>query len=316
MLKKIIFLGTGAGMPTIERNVSSLAVLLNDSGEFWLLDCGEGTQQQLLRVGLRLSKLKAIFITHLHGDHVFGLPGLLASRGLQGIKTGIDIFGPVGLEGYLNSCFNYSKTHIPYNCRIHQIEKEKYLTKKLLWKSDHFAVYSALLNHQIDCFGYCILNKQIKRNILTDKLLKLGIKPGPIYRQIKENIQVTLKDGRNLKSIDFIKETKHIKKISYCCDTMFSKNAIILSKDADLLIHEATFSSSERFEAEQSFHSTIEDAIKVGYNAGVKKIALTHISPRYNKSAKNPDKWKLFKEEAVKKYPDVILAKDLMEIKI
>jgi len=107
MLKKIIFLGTGAGMPTIERNVSSLAVFLNDGGDFWLFDCGEGTQQQLFRAGLKLSKLKAIFISHLHGDHIFGLTGLLASRGLKGIKTGIDIFGPVGLVSYLESCLNY-----------------------------------------------------------------------------------------------------------------------------------------------------------------------------------------------------------------
>lgn len=316
MLKKIIFLGTGAGMPTIERNVSSLAVFLNDGGDFWLFDCGEGTQQQLFRAGLKLSKLKAIFISHLHGDHIFGLTGLLASRGLQGIKTGIDIFGPVGLISYLESCLNYSKTYIPYNYIIHQIEKEKYSTKNLLWKNSEFTVYSALLNHQIDSFGYCIINKTFKRNIITGKLLKLGIKPGPIYRKIKENNEITLQDGRTLKSINYMEETIHIKKICYCCDTMFSKNAIILSKDADLLIHEATFSESERLEAEQSFHSTIDDAIKIAISAGVKKIALTHISPRYNKSEKNPEKWKKFKEEAKKKYPEVILAKDFMEIKI
>ena len=316
MLEKVIFLGTGAGMPTNDRNVASLAVIFNSGGEFWLFDCGEGTQQQIRRTGLRLSKLKNIFISHLHGDHLFGLPGLLATRGLQGIKSSINIFGPVGLENYLKNCFDYSRTHIPYPYHIHQIEKEKYLTKRLLWKKDDYSVYCAILNHQADSFGYVIFEKNIKRNILVKKLLKLGIKPGPICQTIKEKNQVTLEDGRILKTEHFVKESINIIRICYCSDTMFSKNAVILSRDADLLIHEATFSSQEKVEAEQSFHSTIEDAIKIARSAKAKKLVLTHISPRYHRSKQNSKKWNSFCEEANSQFPGIILAEDFLEIKI
>jgi len=321
MLEKVIFLGTGAGMPTKERNVSSVAVILNNSGDFWLFDCGEGTQQQVYRAGLKLSKLKTVFISHLHGDHIFGLPGLLASRGLMGIKKDINIFGPVGLVDYLNNCFEYSKTYIPYNYHIYQIEKDKYIKKNILWKIGDYTIYCAELNHQIDCFGYSIIEENIKINIITEKLKELRIKPGPIYNEIKKNNQVKLKDGRVLKKDDFIKKSRHVKKISYCCDTMFSENAIALSKKADLLIHEATFSSNEKDKAEKSFHSTIEDAIKIARYAKVKRLALTHISPRYKRETKNERDIELLRDyleeiNSGNSNIEMILAEDLSEVKI
>lgn len=316
MLNRIILLGTGAGMPTNNRNVASVIVFLNERGDFWLFDCGEGTQQRINAAGLKLSKLRAIFISHLHGDHLFGLPGLLATRGLQGIEKDIDIFGPVGLKQYLDDCFDYSSTHLPYSYYVHQIEPKKFKNKQLLWKKDKFKIYCAALNHQIDCFGYKIYGKCIKRNIIAGKLLKLGITPGPIYKKIKEEDQVTLENGKVLKTEEFIKESIIIKKISYCSDTLFSENAVELSKDADLLIHEATFSDDNKTEARESFHSTIEDAVRVAISSNVKRLVLTHISPRYQKSKKNKHNWDKFKEEAIKRYPNVILAEDFMEIKI
>lgn len=321
MLEKVIFLGTGAGMPTKERNVSSMAVIFNNSGDFWLFDCGEGTQQQLYRAGLKLSKLKSIFISHLHGDHIFGLPGLLASRGLMGIKKDINIFAPIGLVNYLNNCFEYSQTYIPYNYHIYQIEKDKYIKNNILCKIGDFTVYCALLNHQIDCFGYSVVEEIVKKNIITEKLKELGVTPGPIYSEIKKNNQVTLKDGRVLVTDTLIKKSRHVKKICYCCDTMFSENSIALSGEADLLIHEATFSTNEQEKAEKNFHSTIRDALKVARHAKVKKLALTHISPRYKRDIKNERDTELLRdylEEINTETRDIkiILAEDLSEIKI
>jgi len=316
MLNKIIFLGTGAGMPTGKRNVPSVAVFLNEGGDFWLFDCGEGTQQRIFTAGLKLSKLKAIFISHMHGDHLFGLPGLLATRGLQGIKGDIDIFGPVGLQAYLDNCFEYSKTHIPYSYYINEIKPEKYKMKKLLWTKYDFKVYCAVLNHKIDCFGYAVYEKFVKKNILVHKLLKLGIAPGPIYKKIKEKDRVILENGKMLKIDDFVKESVIVRKICYCSDTMFSENAIELSKDADLLIHEATFSDENKIEAKDSFHSTIEDAVIVAKSANVKRLVLNHFSPRYHKSKKFRHSWEKFKEEAIERYPGVFFAEDFLEIKI
>ncbi len=315
MMEKVIFLGTGAGMPTLSRNVASMAVIFQTSGDFWLFDCGEGTQQQIQRAGLKLTRLKNIFITHLHGDHLFGLPGLMASRGLQGIKRAINIFGPVGLEGYLKNSFEYSATYIPYHYKIYSLAREEYLTKKLLWKEEECSVFCVVLNHQIDSFGYAIDEKHIQCNIMAEKLIKMGIMPGPVYGEIKEKNQV-MYNGRLFQKKDFIKESVSIKKLCYCGDTAYTENAIRLSKNADLLIHEATFSNDEKDEAEQSYHSTIDDAIKVARAAGVKRLVLTHISPRYGHSSRNSEKESAFRRERVQKYPQVILAEDFLEIKI
>ncbi len=315
-MEKVIFLGTSAGMPSAIRNVASLALIFENKNDFWLFDCGEGTQHQIQRIGLKLSKLKNIFISHLHGDHIFGLPGLLATRGLQGIEKSINIFGPVGLEEYLRSCFYYSKTYIPYHYNFYPIEREKFMSSNLLWKKEDCSVYCAILNHQIDSFGYSVIEKKTKRNIIVEKLTKLGIQPGPIYQDIKEKREITLKNGRILKTDDFVKESIKIKKISYCSDTMFSENAINLSRDADLLIHEATFASKEKIEAKQSFHSTIKDALKVARSANVKKLVLTHISPRYHHISKDFGNWNTFQEEVQSQQPEIILAEDFLKIEI
>lgn len=317
-MEKIIFLGTSAGMPTKERNVSSFAIVFKRKGDFWLFDCGEGTQQQIIHAGLKLSRLKKIFITHLHGDHVFGLPGLLATRGLQGIKEGIEIYGPVGLEKFLLECFELTLTHIPYSYQIHLIEKSGFNSKKLLFKTDHLSVFSASLNHHIESFGFLVIQEKRKKTILAQKLKTLGVMPGPLYQSIKEkeNGQFVLRDGMIINSREFIIENIESKKICYCSDTSFSENAVSLAKNVDWLIHEATFSCSESKEAKRSFHSTIEDAVQVARIANAKNLILTHISPRYHDSLKNPVNWEQFRQEAESLIPGGIIARDLLEIKL
>ncbi|MDD4362642.1 MAG: ribonuclease Z [Atribacterota bacterium] len=317
MMNKVVFLGTGAGMPTISRNVSSLALILNKSGDFFLFDCGEGTQQQLRKTQLKISKLKAIFISHLHGDHLFGLPGLLATRGLEGHKEPLQIFGPVGLEEYLEKCFYYSRTHIPYCCKIRSISKENFLGIKLLNKIQEYFIFCAYLNHQIDSFGYSVIEQKIKKNIIVERLTGLGIKPGPIYKEIKEQKEIVLSNGEMHKTDNFMKKIIKIKKFCYCCDTSFSENAVVLAQNADLLVHEATFLECEKSEAERSFHSTIKDAVRIAKEARVKNLALTHISSRYSKTKKNNSKnYHECINEEKKDFPSIILAEDLLEIDI
>ena len=318
-MDKIVFLGTSAGIPTLKRNVPALAMVFKPGNEFWLFDCGEGTQRQILQSNLKLSRLSNIFISHLHGDHTFGLPGLLATRGLLGVKKHVNIFGPISLESYVNNNMDYPYTQFPYSQHFFPIEKEMYLAPDLLWEKEDISVYCAALNHNIDSFGFAIIKKHIQKNISIDKLLDLNIPPGPIYKKFKENETVELEDGRILKSSDFVKETMTIKKVCYCGDTTFSKNAVSLSEGADLLIHEATFSTHCKERAIRSFHSTVGDAIKVARLAKVKKLALTHISPRYDDLRNNPEKYAEFREFEGKHsldYPKIILAEDLMELEI
>lgn len=313
-MDRVIFLGTSAGMPTLKRNVPAVAILFNQTREFWLFDCGEGTQQQINKTNLKLSRLTNIFITHLHGDHIFGLPGLLATRGLLGVRKPLNIFGPVGLENYLQSALQYSSTYIPYFYNIFLLKKAQFLTPYLLKTTGMISVYCALLNHYMDSFGYALIKKEIKRNLRVDKLLNLGILPGPIYQKFKEEETVQLADGRIFETGDFIKETIYLKKLCYCGDTAFSQNAVSLSESADLLIHESTFDKDSKEKASQRYHSTIDDAVKVARLAKVKKLVVTHISPRYD----NPDN--IFSRNSVlqdninQEGPELIIADDFMEI--
>jgi len=315
-MEKVIFLGTSAGIPTLSRNVPSIALSFSGTNEFWLFDCGEGTQRQIQQADLKLSKLTHIFISHLHGDHIFGLPGLLATRGMLGIKKDIHIFGPIGLEGYLKSSLDYSFTYIPYPYYIHPIEKEKFTTSNMLWKEGDIAIDCALLNHYVESFGFAVIKKNVKRNILVDRLVSLGILPGPVYKKLKEDGFLKLPDGRVLKKEEFILETIDIKKFCYCGDTAFSANAIVLSEGADLLIHEATFCADKKNKAAESYHSTVDDALKVAQLARVKKLVLTHISPRYDSIDCNTDQHDEFKKNIKGTGMEIVLAEDFLEVKI
>ncbi len=315
-MDKVIFLGTSAGMPTLKRNVPAIALMFSLTNEFWLFDCGEGTQQQINQTNLKLSKLTNIFITHLHGDHIFGLPGLLATRGLLGVKKPINIFGPVGLEGYLQSALEHSSTYLPYTYNIYLIKKTKFLTPNLLEKIGIISIYCAILNHHMDSFGYTLIKRDIKRNLQVDKLLKLGIPPGPIYKKFKEEDKVQLEDGRIFQTSDFITEGICLKKLCYCGDTTLSVNAISLSERADLLIHEATYGATNQEKARQHYHSTVEDAINVARRAKVKRLALTHISPRYDNVKNISNKYNALQEQFSRDDPEIIIAEDFMELEI
>lgn len=315
-MNKVIFLGTSAGMPTIERNLAAIALVFNSAREFWLFDCGEGTQRQILQTELKLSKLTNIFISHLHGDHIFGLPGLLATRGLQGNKKPINIFGPAGLDNYLENCLHYSSTYIPYPYHYHLIEKNKYSIPEKLMENGDLSVQCAILNHKIDSFGFAITQQSCKKNISVEKLINLGIQPGPIYKKFKENKIVHLKDGRILETKNFLKESVSSKKICYCGDTAFSQNAVDLSEKADLLIHEATFCAGDEEKAARAYHSTVGDAIKIARLGRVKKLALTHFSPRYNEVSEcNNESTKNVVELSINE-PEIILAKDFLAISL
>ena len=315
-MDKVIFLGTSAGIPTPNRNVPAVALIFEGTNEFWLFDCGEGTQRQLQKTSLKLSKLTNIIISHLHGDHIFGLPGLLATRGMLGIKSGINIFGPVGLDNYLKSSFDYSHTYIPYSYCFHPIKKEEFAAENLVWEKGDTAVYCALLNHQIDSYGFAVIRTNIKRNILVEKLVKAGLPPGPAYKKFKEDGIVKLADGRVLTSEEFIMESANVKKFCYCGDTTISLNTVSLSDGADLLIHEATFCADKKEKALEGYHSTVDDALKVAKLAKVKKLVLTHISPRYDNVTQQCLEYDGLKEKMIKEGLIVALAEDFGEVKI
>ena len=314
---KVIFLGTGSGMPTLKRNVSSIALIFINKNKLWLWDCGEGTQQQIQKTSLKVSKLEKIFISHLHGDHLFGLPGLLASRGLRGGKNQqkIQIFGPEGLDKYLKEILNITKTYIPYEIEVEIIPAN--LPEGIIWEDEEYIVRYTEVNHNIKTYAYSVEEKKDRSHFLIDKARRLNIPPGPIYRTLKEGKTIELPNGRIFQGKDFVSKIRKGRKIVYCGDTAYCEDLLYFAKGADLLIHETTFSQQEEDLARRNFHSTTTIAARVAKKSQVKKLIITHISPRYSSSN---NKSSITESELLVEvrtvFPQTILAEDLLEYEI
>lgn len=272
---QITFLGTSSGVPTRSRNVSSIGLRLPQRAEVWLFDCGEGTQHQLLRSDLKLSQISRIFITHMHGDHIFGLMGLLASYGLAGNPTAIDLYGPPPLKDYLRACERYSQTRLSFPVNIHAVEPG------VIYEDDEFLVTCAPLTHRIPAFGYRVVEKDRPGHFDVSKAQAMGIPPGPIYGRLKRGETVILEDGRRLQGQDFCGPTEIGRKFVYCTDTIYCDQAVALAQDADVLVHEATFAHQDAELAYQRLHSTSTMAAQVALAAQVHCLIMTHFSPRY-----------------------------------
>ncbi|WP_353947907.1 ribonuclease Z [Sporolactobacillus sp. Y61] len=296
------FLGTGAGMPAKERNVTSLAVGFPEyDGDLWLFDCGEGTQRQILYSSVKLTRLSVIFITHLHGDHIFGLPGILGSRSFQGAESPLLIIGPKGIKTFIETTVGVSGTHLHYPVDIREIENSG-----CIFENQHFFVEADQLDHGIISYGYRIIEKDQPGELLVDKLKQMGIQPGPIYKQFKISPQVTLPDGRTLNSSDFLGETKKGRRFAIIGDTRPCRAAVKLAQDAEIVVHEATFRHESSRLAHNYHHSTSVQAASIARKAGASLLILTHISSRYQKL----EQQKLL-NEARQIFPGTMLAHDL-----
>lgn len=272
---QITFLGTSSGVPTRSRNVSSVALRLPQRAEVWLFDCGEGTQHQLLRSELKSSQISRIFITHMHGDHIYGLMGLLASCGLAGNTDRIDIYGPPELDDYLRAGKKYSQTNFAFPVQVHPVHPG------VIYEDEEFIVSCRSLKHRIPAYGYRVTEKDRPGRFDVEKAKALGIPSGPVYGLLKRGETVTLEDGRQIHGSELCGETEIGRKFVYCTDTVYCDNAVALAEDADVLIHEATFAHQDAQLAFDRLHSTSTMAAQVALSAGVKQLIMTHFSPRY-----------------------------------
>ncbi|MBC1215956.1 ribonuclease Z [Trichormus variabilis ARAD] len=305
---QITFLGTSSGVPTRARNVSSVALRLPQRAELWLFDCGEGTQHQILRSDLKVSQLSRIFITHLHGDHIFGLMGLLASCGLAGNVQRVDIYGPSGLNEYIQSASRYSHTHFSYPIKIHTVRPG------VIYEDDEFTVTCGLLHHRITAFGYRVAEKDRAGRFDIEKAKELQIPPGRVYGQLKRGETVTLEDGRVINGAELCGPTEIGRKMAYCTDTIYCDGAVELAQDADVLIHEATFAHQDSEMAFQRLHSTTTMAAQTALAAGVRRLLMTHFSPRY--APGNTIELKDLLQEARAIFPRTDMAYDFMTYEV
>ncbi len=249
----------------------------------------------------------------MHGDHIYGLPGLLASLGLAGNSSGIDLYGPKELKDYLDGILRSSSSRISYPIQIHSIEKAAE-ERKVIFEDDDFTVRSIPLIHRIPAFAYRVDEKAKPGRFDIEKARKLNIPPGPIYSKLQRGETIRLEDGRLIDGKSFCGPQRIGKSIVYCTDTIFTESAIELAQDADLLIHEATFAHQDSELAYQRKHSTSTMAAQTAAEASVKQLILTHLSPRY--APGNSLSPKDLLKEAKQIFPNTLLAKDFLQIDI
>lgn len=272
------FLGTGAGVPARFRNVTGIALrLLEERNSVWLFDAGEGTQHQMLASTIRPRKVDKIFITHLHGDHIYGLPGLLSSRSFQGGEDTLHIYGPKGIRQFVETSLHLSQTHLTYQLKFTELPAEG----GLVYEGADFTVTALPLDHKILSYGYRIVEHDLPGELLVNKLHEMAVPAGPLYGQLKRGQDVTLADGRTIIAKDVIGPAKAGRKIVILGDTRKTANIAKLAKDADVLVHESTYGKGEAQLARKYYHSTSMQAATVAAEQGVGRLLLTHISARY-----------------------------------
>lgn len=295
-------------MPTRARNVSSVALRLPQRGEVWLFDCGEATQHQLQRTPLKISQISRIFITHLHGDHLFGLMGLLATCGLAGPAQEIHLYGPDGLEDYVRMSAQLSRTTLSDSLNIHTVEPGR------IYRDDDFSVTCQPLKHRITSYGYRVTESDRPGKFDVERAHALGIPPGPLFGRLKNGESVELADGRIVHGRDFNGPVIEGRSVVYCTDTTYCQSAVALSERADALIHEATFAGADEPLAVQSMHSTATMAARVASEARAGQLLLTHFSPRYTKESEITQDDLLAEARAI--FPRTEMARDFMTYEV
>lgn len=301
----LYFLGTGAGKPSLTRNVAGIAVKMpQPRKDVWLFDCGEGTQHQVLRSPFNLRKISRIFITHLHGDHIFGLPGLLATRSFGAGEKPLTVYGPAGIKKFLSTAIRLSMTRLSYPLTVEEISLGELEVQD--WR-----IKVGLLEHGVPSYGYRLEEPARRGRLKAEKLKELEIPPGPIYGRLKRGDTVVLEDGRVLVGKDFVGPLRKGRHVVILGDTRYSQAAVELARNADLLVHEATFAKALTERAYKYYHSTTAQAARIAKEAGVRELVLTHFSSRYKESV-----YAELLLEAQSVFPNTHLAKDHFKLEI
>lgn len=334
----IFFLGTGSAFPTPHRG-SSCIVLRND-GDCWLFDCGEGSQIQLMRSQVKPGKISKIFISHLHGDHVFGLPGLLCTLSMNNRpKTLMEIYGPRGLRKFLRTTLQLSWTQFEFDFVVHELNildsqipecMEKFSThlscsdenlhpnEKLgklilpdcnqvyqLFEDEKFAVKSVVLKHTVPSFGFMIEEKLPLKKFNMDLLKDKNIPPGPEYGKLKAGQSIVSPTGEIINPDDVLTAFPG-RKVIIAGDSYDSSELLKIGQNCDVIVHEATLSDEMKEQALENGHSTPSQTVKLAIDMNAEHLILTHVSQRYKPFEKDPQV--PFEEESKKESVAKLLA--------
>lgn len=277
---QLTFLGTGAGLPSKYRNTQGFVFnFMQELKECWLFDCGEAIQHKIMHTTIKPSKIRRIFISHMHGDHILGLIGFLSSRNflLNDDKLPLTIYGPTGIKDFVESSLKFTQSYLNY-----EIDFVEYTQEEIIYQTDKVAVEIKALHHTIDAYGFNIKFAQKKGKLLVDKLNQLGIKPGPFYKTIKEQESFT-HNGITYLSKDFLDSSQKGKVISIINDTTYFDDLDNFVANSDILISECTYLKSDELElAKKHKHMNIHHINHFVEKFNFDKIYLTHISSRYD----------------------------------
>lgn len=294
---EVTVLGCGSALPTVKHNGSGMVVNIRE--KYFLVDCAEGTQVELRRNHIHLNRLFNVFITHLHGDHCFGLMGLISTLGLLGRTAPLHVYGPQDIETLFQPLIDYHCNGMTYEVVFHPIDTHQNVC---IYEDKSLQVFSIPLKHRIRCCGYYFKEKELSRHILKEAIEKYAI-PISQINNVKAGLDYVMPNGQIIKNEVLTTPPSPARSFAYCSDTVFRPEIAEMMKGVDLLYHEATFAESEKQLCSKVYHSTAKQAAEIARLAGAKQLMLGHYSSRYNDES-------ILQKEAAEVFENTILAKE------
>jgi ribonuclease Z len=299
---RIIFLGTAGSVPTPKRSLPAIVIQRKD--ELLIFDCGEGVQRQMIRAGVGFHRKTKVFVTHLHGDHILGLPGMLQTMSLLDRERKLEIYGPPGIEAFVNAIQQTVQFNLTFPLEILEVKDAN-----IVCEGKEYEVHAVWADHVVPSLAYALIEKPRPGKFNPEKAKALGIPEGPLWSKLQHGSAVKLPNGRVVKSEEVVGPPRPGRKIVYSGDTRPTENVVELAKNADLLIHDGTLDDELTDKAYEDGHSTASQAAEIAKKAKVEWLILTHISARY----KDAD---VLLEQARKIFPKTDIAEDFMKINL
>ena len=307
----LLFLGSSSGVPTRERNVSALAVIAEQGKHWWLIDCGEATQHQLLRTNLSIHDLQAVFITHLHGDHCYGMPGLLASAAMHGRKQALQVIAPRVVIQWLQATQELTQLYLPYPVIWHEVENLG------LWHDEVWQVSAHSLSHRVPSWAYKFNERHPRMLLQTDKLLAAGIPRGPLWGQLQQGVAIQYAN-RLWQASEFLRPQGKARSLLLCGDNGEPEILREVINGVDLMVHEATYSDeiAQRLGADFG-HSSALQLARFAASSQLPNLIMTHFSARYGSEAQHSPNIRELEQEAAAVYAgNLFLARDFARFRI
>jgi len=302
MSLRVVFLGTAGSVPTPKRALPAIAIQRKD--ELILFDCGEGAQRQMIQARVGFHRKTKVFVTHMHGDHVLGLPGLLQTMALLDRKWKLEVYGSVGIRAFVEAIKETVQFVLTFPVEITEIEEAG-----LVCREKEYEVHAVSVDHVVPSLAYALIEKPRPGKFNPKRAEALGVPEGPMWSRLQHGSAVKLPNGRIVKPEEVVGEPRPGRKIVYSGDTRPTKELVRFAENADLLIHDATFDDQLRDRAVEDGHSTPSQAAETAKKAGAKRLVLTHISARYERPT-------LLKRQARKIFPQTDVAEDFLRVEI